>query len=121
MTCCVLRWAAVVASPVGRNSEDNMKQATRLRAVWALTYAFVLVQLLGCGSVSGAGQETTPVPTSTPISIPAPPVPAAEATGEPSLPEPVISVVRPANSATAILQATAVAQRTATALADSTK
>lgn len=91
-----------------------MKRATRLSVFWALAYAFVLSQLSGCGIVSGTGQVAPPTPSPIPN-----PVPAAQATGEPVLPQPVISVYPPANSATAIVYATAGAQRTATELSDS--
>jgi hypothetical protein len=95
-----------------------MKRATWLKAFWtlasALACAFVLTQLTGCGTGLGAGQVAPPTPSPVPNSVP-----AAQATSGPNLPQPVISVVPPANSATAIEEATAVAQRTATALADS--
>lgn len=88
-----------------------MKRATWLKAVRALLYAFALAQLSGCGSGYGAGQIAPPTPN--PVSDGAP---AAQATG---VPPPVISVYPPANSATALVYATAGAQRTSTALSDS--
>ncbi|HEV7234881.1 MAG TPA: hypothetical protein VGN15_01790 [Ktedonobacteraceae bacterium] len=91
-----------------------MKRATWLRAVAALTYAFVLAQLSGCGIGSGAGQVAPPTPS--PVSSAFPAAPAALTTSEPIMPEPVISVYPPANSATAIVYATAGAQRTATSI-----
>lgn len=94
-----------------------MKRATWPRAVAALLYAFVLAQLSGCGIGSGAGQVTPPTPS--PVSSAFPAVPADLATSEPIMPQPVISVYPPANSSTAIVYATAGAQRTATALSDS--
>jgi hypothetical protein len=97
-----------------------MKRATWLRAVAALTYAFVLAQLSGCGTGSGAGQVAPPTPNPVSIPVPAvPAVPAALATNGSNVPPPVISVYPPANSATAIVYATAGAQRTTTALSDS--
>jgi len=95
-----------------------MKRAIWLRAVGALSYAVVLAQLSGCRTGSGAGQVAPPTTNPVSSTVPVfPAVPDAMATSVPDVPPPVLSVYPPANSATAIVYATAGAQWTATALA----
>src|SRR5689334_7044471 len=87
---------------------------------WVATLCsiFTLIVLSDCGA--GAGQAVASTPTRLlPASVLTAQLPDSVGTVEAQVPKPVISVGPPQNSATARVDATAIAQRTATGVARS--